>query len=342
MRTDRNYVRTPQDLERKYNFGGMTENIEQSKLGLTKLNKELETFAEQTIADLDVLKNQVDGSVTTWFFAGVPTLLNEPASEWDSTEYSEHEGDLYYDTDSGEAYAFTENSGNYSWERQNNADISQALALANAAQDTADNKRRVFVTQPVPPYDNGDLWFNNQELYRCQISKPAGETYDSNDFILATKYTDDTVANRVGDELEIVKGTVQTVTENVDEFRIEFTTTTETVRNEMESVVESVENMAYSFGTDDLQIQKLGSPVITRINNTGMIVYAYGTSDNDMKAIFNHNGSGIQKLIVVGDSQIGNLKIVKGIDENNDPCTDFHHLVSNIQNLSDLLDIEEG
>ena len=336
MRTDRNYVRTPQDLERKYNLFGMKENIELNKNEIYKTNAELEQFAETTLADLDVLMNQVDGNVTTWFYAGVPTLLNEPASNWDNTEYSEHVGDLYYDTDSGEAYAFTENSGVYSWERQNDSDISQALALANAAQDTADNKRRVFVSQPVPPYDNGDLWFNNQELYRCQISKVAGQTYDSNDFIIATKYTDDTVANRVNDDLQVLQGTVQTISEGVDEFRIQFDTTTQTLNDNMQVIDEAVQQMSYSFGTDELQISKTGDPIITRINQTGMRIYSYDTEDSNLKAIFNNNGSGVQKLIVVGDSQIGNLQIVKAVDSNNDACTDFHHLVSNIQDLSDL------
>lgn len=337
MRTDRNYLRTPQDLERKYNFYGMKENIELNKNEIYKTNAELEQFAETTLADLDVLMNQVDGNVTTWFFAGTPTLSNEPAMNWSLNEYEEHVGDLYYDTDSGEAYKFSvDGYDNYSWERQNDSDISQALALANAAQDTADNKRRVFVTQPVPPYDNGDLWFNNQEIYRCQISKAAGQTFEANDFIIATKYTDDTVANRVDGDLQVLQGTVQTISEGVNEFRIQFDTTTQTLNDNMQVIDETVQQMAYSFGTDDLQIARSGSPIITRINNTGMRIYSYDIADNNLKAIFNNNGSGIQKLIVVGDSQIGNLQIIKGTDENGDACTDFHHLVSNIQDLSDL------
>jgi phage-related protein len=332
MRTDRNYVRTAQDLERKYNFTGMSKNIEQTKQGLIKTNAELTNFTTMALADLEVLQNQVDGSVTTWFFSGIPTLQNEPAESWNVSEYPDHVSDLYYDTNSGEAYKFVENSGVYSWERQNNSDISQALALANAAQDTADNKRRVFVTQPTPPYDNGDLWFNDLEIYRCQISKGAGQTFGDNDFIIATKYTDDTVANRVNDELQVVKGTVLTVKENVDEFKIQFDTTTKTIQDDLKENIESVEKMSYSFDTDDLTIAKSNDPVNTRINNRGLKVYSF----DEKKAIFNDKGSGIQKLIVVGDAQLGNLQIVKATDDNGDACTDIHYLISNIQTLDDL------
>ena len=332
MRTDRNYVRTAQDLERKYNFSGIEKNVEMNKEEIIKVNNELEEFAGTALADINVLKNQVDGNVTTWFFAGEPTLLNEPASEWESTDYDNHINDLYYDTNTGYAYQFLEDNGVYSWVRQENSDISEALALANAAQDTADNKRRVFVTQPVPPYDNGDLWFNDMELYRCQISKTAGQTFENDDFIIATKYTDDTVANKVNDDLEVVRGTVLTIKDNVDEFKIQFDTTTETLTEGLQRNTESIESMAYSFGTDDLQISKSDDPVYTRINNQGLKVYSY----SDLKAIFNQNGSGIQKLIVVGDSQLANISIVKAVDDNNNACTDFHHLVSNIQDLTDL------
>jgi phage-related protein len=39
-------------------------------------------------------------------------------------------------------------------------DVLSSLEKAERAQDTADGKRRVFVSQPVPPYDPGDLWVN--------------------------------------------------------------------------------------------------------------------------------------------------------------------------------------
>ena len=57
---------------------------------------------------------------------------------------------------------------------------------------------------------------------------------------------------------------------------------------------------------------------------------------NNLKLVSNQNGTGIQKLIVTGDAQIGYLRFVKEKDEKNQECTDIHHLVSNIQTLEDL------
>ena len=118
----------------------------------------------------------------------------------------------------------------------------------------------------------------------------------------------------------------------VNEFEIKFEDKTTTIDEELQKNTQSINDMSYKFNTDDLIIAKESDPVNARINNTGMKVYSY----NELKAIFNHNGSGIQKLIVVGSAQLGNLQIVKGTDKNGQACTDFHHLVSNIQELTDL------
>lgn len=330
---DRQGVRTAQDLERKYDFSGIKKAVQNSVEGINKTNKTLEEFMSSTLGTLEDLQSQVDGNITTWFYSGVPTLDNAPASEWTTEELkSEHLGDLYYDQDTGYAYRFVFCDGVYSWLLLVDNEIAEALALANKAQDTADSKRRVFVAQPTTPYDNGDLWFYNEEIYICQISKAAEETFEDGDFIIATKYTDDTVANRVGDNLEIVRGTVTTIQESVDNFRIDIETTVKSIDDLQQETTESLERMSYAFGTHDLSIAKSTDPVNARINNQGLKVYTY----NELNSIFNHKGAGIQKLIVVGDTQLGNVSIVKAKDDDGNDCTDINHLVSNVQSLSDL------
>ena len=333
---DRQGVRTPSDLERKYDLAslvGIKQAVQNSVDGINKTNKTLEEFMTSTLSTIDDIYNQIDGNITTWFYAGVPTLSNLPASDWTTeTLKNEHLGDLYYDQDTGFAYRFSLSDNEYKWVQLLDNDIAEALALANSAQDTADSKRRVFVAQPVPPYDNGDLWFNNQEIYICQISKAKEETYADNDFIIATKYTDDTLATQIGDNLEIVRGTVTTIQEGVDAFKIDMETTVKTIDSLQQETIESIERMSYTFGTNDLHIAKSTDPVNTRINQQGLKVFTY----NDLQAIFNHRGAGIQKLIVVGDAQLGNISVVKTKDSNGNDCTDFNYLVSNIQKLSDL------
>jgi phage-related protein len=337
VKQDLNGVRTAQDLERKYNLAdlvGIKKAVEQSAEGINKTNAELESFMETTLGEIDELHKQIDGKITTYYYSGVPTLTNYPTNEWAIEEYDNHIGDLYYDKDTGYAYKFLyDNETNeYLWRKETNAEISEVLALANAAQDTADSKRRVFVATPYPPYDNGDLWFYNEEIYICQISKAEGETYADNDFIIATKYTDDTLATQVGDNLEVVRGQVLTVTEGVDAFKIDIESQIKTINDLQEENIESIERMSYTFGTKDLTIANSNDPVNARINNQGLKVYTYNT----LNSIFNHRGAGIQKLIVVGDTQLANISIVKVTDENGDACTDINHLVSNIQDLTDL------
>lgn len=323
---DRNGVRTAADLERKYasDLVGMKKALKLNEDIVTKIDAELENFIVITLSSLGDAES---GSVVTWYYSGEPTLSNYPASEWE--EYESHVGDLYYDKSTGRAYRF---DGTYTWEEVEDRAVISALALANASASAVDNAIQVFTTQPVPPYKNGDLWFKDGEIYICQVSKADNETYADKDFIEATKYTDDTLASQVGDNLEIVRGTVTTIQESVDAFKIEIETTVKSVNDLQEETIESLERMSYTFGTNDLSIANSNEPVNTRINNQGLKVFTYNT----LQSIFNHKGTGIQKLIVVGDAQLGNLSIVKTTDENGRACTDINYLVSNYQTLADL------
>ena len=330
IRQDRSGVRTAQDLERKY--AGVTQAVKQSIEGVNKTNAIVEAFVNTTLKDLDDIHSQLDGSITTYYRGGAPTLSNFPASEWAVNDYPNHEGDQYYDKDTGFAYRFILLDGVYTWQKDETGDLADVLAIANAAMDTADSKRRVFVVQPTPPYDNGDLWLKDQEIYVCQISKGSSETYADNDFIIATKYTDDTLAKQVGDNLEIVRGTVTTIQEGVDAVKIELETTVKSIDDLQQETVEAMERMSYTFGTKDLRIANSNDPVNAVINNQGLKVYNYRT----LNSIFNHRGTGVQKLIVVGEAQLGNLSVTKALDEDGQPCTDLNFLVSNIEELSDL------
>lgn len=152
------------------------------------------------------LQNQIDGVIETWFFNGVPTLTNYPASEW-TTEALQiaHLGDLYYDNDTGTAYRFSQNpDGSFYWNVITDDAITKALAAAQKAQDTADGKRRVFTAQPAAQqvYDVGDLWVNatygtqySNDLLRCVTHKDAGAAFNISHWTLASKYTDDSALN---------------------------------------------------------------------------------------------------------------------------------------------------
>lgn len=161
-------------------------------------------FVNSLSEELETVKDQVDGAIETWFYAPVPTLTNAPASSWTTTELkNQHLGDLYYDGN-GKAYRFQMSGSNYVWQVITDTDITKALANAQKAQDTADGKRRVFVTTPTnaSAYDVGDLWVNatygsySNDLLRCKTAKAAGAAWNISHWEKASKYTDDTKANQ--------------------------------------------------------------------------------------------------------------------------------------------------
>lgn len=166
--------------------------------------KDLAGYITKNTSALAELQTQIDGSIMTWFFACPPEDDKEPTSKWTTTDVkNQHLGDLYYDTDTGYCYRYQVEHQVYSWQRITDVDVTKALSDAKNAQDTADCKRRIFVVQPTPPYDVGDLWTAGAtgDIKRCRIAKTSEQSYAASDWELASKYTDDTTANQVKDDL---------------------------------------------------------------------------------------------------------------------------------------------
>lgn len=150
---------------------------------------------------MDSLQTQVDGSICSWFYPGVPTAENYPAVEWTTAEAKHaHIGDLYYDKSTGIGYRWTENSGGYYWDIIEDKQVQQALTNASRAQSTADGKVRCFSAQPYPPYEVGDLWVQGDsgDILCCQHDRESGSSYVASDWVRASKYTDDTKAIEAG------------------------------------------------------------------------------------------------------------------------------------------------
>ena len=161
-------------------------------------------FVTDVGGEIDDLQKQIDGNITTWFYDAVPTTSNTPAKDWTTTVLkNQHLGDLYYDKN-GYCYRWQLSGGTYGWTRITDTDVTTALSNAKKAQDTADGKRRVFVTTPVPPYDVGDMWAQGDtgELLRCATKKEIGESYDASDWVKTSKYTDDTLAKQAKEKID--------------------------------------------------------------------------------------------------------------------------------------------
>lgn len=181
------------------------EKIQMIVSNLNGTTEDLTAYIAATNAELENLQGQIDGAITTWFYEVPPENTNPPASEWTTTEQKNiHLGDLYYDTITGYCYRWQVQNNAYGWQRITDTDVTKALSDAAAAQDTADSKRRVFVSTPVPPYDVGDLWTQGAagEILRCQTAKTGQQSYAAGDWVKASKYTDDAKAETVEAELE--------------------------------------------------------------------------------------------------------------------------------------------
>ena len=162
---------------------------------------------------IDTMTEQIDGKIETWF------QTSDPASNWTTNaEKAKHVGDMWYNssTKSLSCYRKTLRLVNgtativYVWRTIEDKKAIDAYDAASKAQDTADGKRRVFVAQPYPPYDVGDLWVDGKELRRC-ITERASGSWNTNDWVVAVYYdnTQTTIDGGI-----VTSGTIQVAGDN--------------------------------------------------------------------------------------------------------------------------------
>jgi hypothetical protein len=234
-------TRTAEDLERKYNLAEMNKAIETVKETLNKINQNTNEFVNIIVGTLDNFEGLNDGKIVTYFYDGVPSENTYPYNTWENGTY-DHINDLYYDRQSGKAYVLTATETEPIWIEVTDTEKIRVLALANATVDTKDNERIIFLDTPATPYTNGDLWLKDGVVYACQISKPETETYDEQDFIVSSSYNGDTLAVKIGKELEVLRGTVLQVINDVNFWKAE-------IKNLDEDTSDSIELLTGMFRT---------------------------------------------------------------------------------------------
>ena len=79
------------------------------------------------------------------------------------------------------------------------------------------------------------------------------------DFIIATKYTDDTVANKVNEELTVVKGQVTIIKEKQDEFDVTVT--------EHTSMINSLNEETAELGSDVSELKITSQSITESVNS---------------------------------------------------------------------------
>lgn len=160
-------------------------------------------FAETVTKSVADLQNQIDGQIETFYYDYEPTLKNIPASDWTTEDdKKKHEGDLFYWKSKGYAYRFFKDGDTWKWQLVQDTDVTKALQTASFAQSTANSKCRVFLTQPTPPYDTGDMWNQGQngDILTCVVARADGASYVETDWQKLNKYTDDETANKALEE----------------------------------------------------------------------------------------------------------------------------------------------
>lgn len=162
---------------------------------------------------IDTMTEQIDGKIETWF------QTSDPASNWTTNaEKAKHVGDMWYNSSTKllkcyrQTFRFVNGTGMvvYVWHTIEDKKAIDAYDAASKAQDTADGKRRVFVAQPYPPYDVGDLWVDGKELRRCITARASG-SWNVNDWVVAVYYdnTQTTIDGGI-----VTSGTIQVAGDN--------------------------------------------------------------------------------------------------------------------------------
>ena len=221
--SDKKKVTIKGDLDIKSTYDGKTLDKYIADNSLDKNAVETIIKKSETITDL---KKQIDGAIETWFYDGVPTLLNAPAGGWTTdNDKKTHLGDLYYDNKTGKAYRFAKDGSTYKWIIITDTELTKALEDSSQALKDAKSKRRIFGSQPVPPYDVNDMWVNatypsdgstyKNEILKCSTSKAEGEEFDISDWKLASKYTDDTKAEEAKKAAEKAQAEIEKTQTNL-------------------------------------------------------------------------------------------------------------------------------
>lgn len=263
-----------------------------SEIAGKKADEKVDNFVNNVYkSDQESVQKQIDGKIDTYYFDYAPSNSNLPASEWTTASARQkHVGDLFFWKSKGFTYRYMKVDTSFQWVRVKDADIESAMQEAAKAQDTADAKRRVFTSTPTPPYDVGDLWTQGStgDLMRCQTSRQTGY-YRSSDWVLATKYTDDTIANKAIAQIEVLAG------------KIELKVTAGEVASIIEQKADSIRLKASEISWESTYSSMTESGILTcqRANINGIVTTVSGNRKAEMS-------SGATRYYL-GDTELGNI-----------------------------------
>lgn len=174
----------------------------------TITNNALSEFFESEFQPmLDALKEQADKKSENWYQEKNPleewiylqdsngnTLLDSSNGKLEDSSSSnikkEHTNDLWYNTTEQKIYYWDGTKWNLS-----KTDVPDELF------DKIDGKAQIFISQPKPPYQQGDLWFDSatSDIMTCIMSRESGN-YLASDWQKRNKYIDQSAANKAASD----------------------------------------------------------------------------------------------------------------------------------------------
>lgn len=332
------------------NPGTLETAIKQTRIIVNKQEQEISQVIQQqesqteiinSVQDsIDNLTEQINENIIIYRGNGVPTLDNYPANEWTTTELKDdHVGDLYYDTEDGKTYRFDKNGVIFSWVEEK-PDLSEAIELAQNALNVANDKMQVFVTQPTPPYEVGDLWTDGDDIFVCKTAKTEGQSFSQDDWENATSYAEqiDTTNIKLNETVSNLDGTNSTIADLTTALNNNYLTTDqinaivdgqnsdiEAIEGNISQIITDAEGLALrvttietdgvskvsntliELGEDGIEISKSTDEFSSKFDNKGVTFMSYG----NVVATYDKDGANIPNL-TSEEAQLGYLSIKKG------------------------------
>lgn len=217
-----------------------------------QLGNDLEKLSDKADSEQKEVQSQINNTITTYYRYKDPNEngSNDPSVDWTTDEQKKaHDGDLYQNVRKNHCFRWADTGEGYEWVRITDSGLINALSMAIYARDTANSKSQTFTQRPTPMYNVGDIWVEGPsgDLYVCIKSRGDTEAYNKDDWILATKYTDDTRAEEVSKDLN---HQIETETGHYNELSQGVSDNKTAIRNVKDSI-EQIQGNVGSFTESD-------------------------------------------------------------------------------------------
>ena len=202
------------------------------------------------------LNDRIDGAIETFTASAVPTLVNYPASDWSSSDYASHVGDVCYVLNpasqaDGYCYRFAYDSTTqtYGWVLIKDSDVTAALQRLVDAEGDIDGLETFQSTT--------ETWMTNTdtEIGSLQTAQTSLSTRLSTaEGTLLTK-VDTTTFNQVSDTVDSHTQTIQSMSTTVTTASQNASTALQTALDGAFLVITSTNGQLFKNGSESTILQ---------------------------------------------------------------------------------------